>query len=255
MGQGKAMSPATPEKSALDKDSSPEQDVAFTILRRTPMLFDANTAAFAAVALVLTITPGNDTILVLRNAIRGGSRDGMVTSFGICAGLFVHATLSALGLSLILMHSAELFHIVKWAGAAYIVWLGLQALRDAFRGTGKIEAAGAENHDGACPSRPGLSVRRRLLEGFLCNVLNPKVVIFYLAFLPQFIGPGDPVIAKSILLAGIHWCMGLSWLVFISWGVELARKQLTKSAVRRSLDAFCGVALVGLGVRLAIDAE
>lgn len=215
------------------------------------MLLDANTAAFAAVALVLTITPGNDTILVLRNAIRGGSRDGMVTSFGICAGLFVHALLSALGLSLILMHSAELFHAVKWAGAAYIVWLGIQALRDAFKGSGKIEAAGG---NAEC-ARPGLSVRRRLLEGFLCNVLNPKVVIFYLAFLPQFIGPNDPVVAKSILLAGIHWAMGLSWLVFISWGVDLARKQLAKPSVRRALDAFCGIALVGLGVRLAIDSD
>ncbi|MGE4293683.1 MAG: LysE family translocator [Desulfovibrio sp.] len=237
---------------ALDNGFSREHDAAFTIPRRTSMLFDANTAGFAAVALVLTITPGNDTILVLRNAIRGGSRDGMVTSFGICAGLFVHALLSALGLSLILMHSAELYHAVKWAGAAYIVWLGIQALRDAVKGAGKIEAAGTTS---ACALRAGLSVRKRLLEGFLCNVLNPKVVIFYLAFLPQFIGPGDPVIAKSILLAGIHWAMGLSWLVFISWGVDLARKQLAKSAVRRALDAFCGFALVGLGVRLAIDSE
>jgi len=214
------------------------------------MLFDANTLAFAAMALVLTVTPGNDTILVLRNAIRGGRREGMVTALGICTGLFVHALLSALGLSLILMHSAELYHAVKWAGAAYIVWLGIQALRDAFRGAGKIQAAGGETKSGA-----DRSVRRRLFEGFLCNVLNPKVVIFYLAFLPQFIGPGDPVVAKSVLLAGLHWLISLAWLVFISWGVELARAQLARPAVRRGLDAVCGVALVGLGARLALESD
>ncbi|SKA88288.1 resistance to homoserine/threonine (RhtB) family protein [Paucidesulfovibrio gracilis DSM 16080] len=214
------------------------------------MLFDANTVAFASVALVLTVTPGNDTILVLRNAIRGGSREGMITGLGICTGLFVHALLSALGLSLILMHSAELYHAVKWAGAAYIVWLGFQALRDAFRGAGKIQVAG-----GAAGPEPGVSTRRRLFEGFLCNVLNPKVVVFYLAFLPQFIGPQDPVVTKSILLAGIHWLMGLVWLMFISWGVDLARAQLARPAVRRGLDAVCGFALVGLGVRLAMDSE
>ncbi|MEF2144273.1 MAG: LysE family translocator [Desulfovibrionaceae bacterium] len=214
------------------------------------MLFDSQVAAFAAVALVLTITPGNDTILVLRNAIRGGRRDGMITALGICTGLFVHALLSALGLSLVLMHSADLFHAVKWAGAAYICWLGFQALRDAWRGAGRIEAAGAA---GRCAVRVELPLRRRLFEGFLCNVLNPKVAIFYLAFLPQFIGPGDPVVAKSVLLAGIHWAMGLSWLVLISCGVDLARAQLTRSSVRRALDGFCGVALLGLGLRLALD--
>ena len=90
------------------------------------------------------------------------------------------------------------------------------------------------------------------LEGFLSNVLNPKVVVFYLAFLPQFIGPMDPVLPKSLLLAGIHYAEGILWLVVVSMVVDQTRRFFLKSTIRRWLDGVCGTLLVGLGVRLAV---
>jgi RhtB (resistance to homoserine/threonine) family protein len=209
-------------------------------------MVDSQVVAFTFVAAALTLTPGADTMLVVRNVLRGGRRDGIVTTFGICAGLFVHATLSALGVSVLLMHSATAFHTVKFAGACYLVWLGVQSLRSAVRGV--PYPAGTEHHG----ATDAVSSQRCFLEGFLSNVLNPKVVVFYLAFLPQFIGPMDPVLPKSLLLAGIHYAEGILWLVVVSMVVDQTRRFFLKSAIRRWLDGVCGTVLVGFGVRLAV---
>jgi RhtB (resistance to homoserine/threonine) family protein len=210
-------------------------------------IIDAQVVTFALVAAALTITPGADTMLVVRNVLRGGRRDGVVTTFGICLGLFVHATLSAVGVSVILMRSATAFQVVKVAGAAYLVWLGVQSLSAAWRGT--APAADAKRGVGTA----GVSARRCFVEGVLSNVLNPKVAVFYLAFLPQFIGPTDAVLRKSVLLASIHFVEGIVWLVVVSVAVDRMQHFFIRSAVRRWLDGLCGALLVGFGVRLALE--
>jgi RhtB (resistance to homoserine/threonine) family protein len=212
-------------------------------------MFDAQVVAFTFVAGALTLTPGADTMLVVRNVLRGGRRDGVVTTCGICLGLFVHATLSALGMSVILMHSATAFHLVKFAGACYLVWLGLQSLYGAIRDAS--HAAGLEPL--GAPSV--VSLQRCFLEGVLSNVLNPKVAIFYLAFLPQFIGPADVVLQKSLLLAGIHYAEGILWLVMVSIVVDRMRRFFLHSTARRWLDGVCGALFVGLGTRLALERQ
>ena len=209
-------------------------------------MLDSQVLAFTLVAAALTLSPGADTMLVLRNVIKGGRKDGIVTTIGIGSGLFVHAMLSALGVSIILMHSAALFTTVKTAGALYLVWLGWQSLRGAVKGT-----AAAERLDSTAGTPS--SYQKNFLEGFLTNILNPKVAVFYLAFLPQFIGPEDPVIVKSILLAGIHYVMGLIWLVSLSIFLDRVRRFIIKASVRRWLDGFCGAILVGLGLRLVFE--
>ena len=210
---------------------------------------DAQVIAFTLAAAVLTIAPGPDTILVIRNVLRGGRRDGVLTTLGICAGLFVHATLSACGVSMLLMHSATAFHLLKLAGAGYLVWLGLQSLRHAVR-----TPPPADRLEAVVP--PG---RRALWqcfrEGVLSNVLNTKTAIFYLAFLPQFIGPTEPVLRKSLLLAGIHYVEGIVWLVALSILVDHTRRVLLKSAVRRWLEGLCGAVLMGFGARLALERQ
>ena len=210
---------------------------------------DAQVIAFTLAAAVLTIAPGPDTMLVIRNVLRGGRRDGMLTTLGICAGLFVHATLSACGVSMLLMHSATAFHLLKLAGAGYLVWLGLQSLRHAVR-----TPPPADRLEAVVP--PG---RRALWqcfrEGVLSNVLNTKTAIFYLAFLPQFIGPTEPVLRKSLLLAGIHYVEGIVWLVALSILVDHTRRVLLKSAVRRWLEGLCGAVLMGFGARLALERQ
>ena len=201
---------------------------------------------FTIAAALLTLSPGPDTMLVLRNTLRGGRSDGVRTTLGICTGLLVHAALSALGLSVVLARSAGLFTAVKLAGAVYLVWLGWQSLRAAVR-DGKRETASGKRGgpEGAAGSRP-------YREGLLTNVLNPKVAAFYLAFLPQFIAPGDPVLMRSLALASIHNAMGLVWLIALATGAARAQRFIAGAGVRRLLDGVCGAVLVGLGVRLAV---
>ncbi len=204
---------------------------------------DSQVVAFTLVAAVLTVTPWADTMLVLRNVLRGSRKAGVVTTFGICSGLFFHALLSALGVSIILMHSAALFHTVKMIGACYLVWLGFQSIRSAVRGGGDPGPSGGSSIG---------SSRKCFVEGFLNNVLNPKVAVFYLAFLPQFIRPEDPVVAKSMLFAGIHFTLGIAWLVLLSGFVDRARRFITRSSVRKWLEGVRGAVLIGLGARLAL---
>jgi RhtB (resistance to homoserine/threonine) family protein len=210
-------------------------------------MIDSQVVAFTVVAAALTVSPGADTMLVVRNVLRGGRRDGMVTTLGICSGLFVHASLSALGISMLLMQSATAFYVVKIAGACYLGWLGTRSLNSAVRGS---------RHPAVPDGHAGLDAvpwRRSFLEGFLTNVLNPKVAVFYLALLPQFIGPGDPVFAKSLLPAAIHYVEGILWLVGLSVLLDRTRRFILKSVVRRWLDGICGAVLIGLGARLALE--
>lgn len=218
-----------------------------TSKKKGDIMIDSQVMAFTLIVAALTLSPGPDTMLVIRNVLRGGRRDGVVTTFGICTGLFVHATLSALGVSMILMHSATAFHMVKLAGACYLVWLGVQSLYGAVRTP--HDPGGTE----ASVTTGVVSPRQCFLEGLLTNVLNPKVAVFYLAFLPQFIGPTDPVLAKSLLLAGIHYTESIVWLMALSSMLHHTRRFILRTAVRRWLDGLCGAVLVGLGARLAME--
>jgi threonine/homoserine/homoserine lactone efflux protein len=172
----------------------------------------------------------------------------VVTTFGICSGLFMHATLSALGVSIVLMQSATAFQIVKAAGACYLVWLGARSLASAAHGR-PLPTADPELRLATEP----VSVRRAFVEGLLSNLLNPKTAVFYLAFLPQFIRPTDPVLQKSLLLASIHYAEGIVWLIAVSVAVDRMRRLFLSSTVRRWLDGVCGVVFVGFGVRLALE--
>jgi RhtB (resistance to homoserine/threonine) family protein len=209
-------------------------------------MMDPQLIAFALAAAALTIAPGPDTMLVIRNVLRGGRRDGVITTFGICSGLFVHATLSALGVSIILTRSAAAFSVVKLAGACYLGWLGWQSLRSAARASHASNGLAAME-----PPRPA-NPRQCFVEGFFSNVLNPKTAVFYLAFLPQFIGPAEPVLTKSLMLASIHYVEGLLWLSTLSMTLDRTRRFILKSAVRRWLDGLCGAVLMGFGLRLAL---
>ncbi len=210
-------------------------------------MFDSQVLAFTLLAALMTMSPGADTLLVVRNVLRGGRRDGIATAVGICSGLYVHATLSALGLSVILMHSAAAFTALKFAGAAYLVWLGLQSLRAAARGLPTTLPTATDT--------PRVPASRSWREGFLTNLLNPKVIVFYLALLPQFIGADDPVFRKSLLLAAIHAVEGIAWFAIVSHLVDRSRRFFLKPLLRRWIDAACGTFLVALGVRLAMQRQ
>jgi RhtB (resistance to homoserine/threonine) family protein len=210
---------------------------------------DTQVIAFTLAAAALTVAPGADTMLVIRNVLRGGRRDGVVTTFGICSGLFVHATLSALGVSMLLMHSTTAFHVVKLAGAGYLGWLGLQSLRSAVR------TPSPPAHQEWVESAYRRAPQQCFLEGLLSNVLNPKTAVFYVAFLPQFIRPTGPVLTQSLLLAGIHYVEGVLWLATLSIMLDHTRRFFLKSVVRRWLDGLCGAMLIGFGIRLTLERQ
>ncbi|MDI4639244.1 MULTISPECIES: LysE family translocator [Halomonadaceae] len=210
------------------------------------MFFDAQFWPFLVAITLLTLSPGVDTLLVIRNTTRGGRRDGVLTSLAICSGLFVHAAVSALGISVILLQSAWAFSALKLAGAAYLIWLGLQSLASARRGTPlPVAGCGVE--------RQAVSCWVPLREGFLSNVLNPKTVVFYMAFLPQFIAPGDPALAKSLWLAGVHFLIANIWQIGIVLMLGRAGHWLVRRAVSRTLDGATGVVMVAFGLKLALS--
>ncbi len=208
-------------------------------------MLDAHVLAFTGVAALLTITPGADTMLVLRAVLARGPRAGLLAAAGICLGLFIHAMLSALGLSLLLVRSAIAFEAVKLLGAAYLVFLGIQSLWHSARG----------RLDGLAdvPAQSTQLSSRSFLEGLLTNILNPKVAIFYLAFLPQFIVPGDWVLGKSLLLAGIHAVLGIIWLSLVVLLLGRMRAVLTRPVVQRRLEAVTGLLLIAFGLRLSFE--
>lgn len=208
-------------------------------------LLEPGVLAFAAVAALMTMSPGPDTLLVVRNSMRGGRTEGFVTTLGICSGLYVHAVLSALGVSAVVAHSTAAFAALKFAGACYLVWLGLQSLRSGLRGGGGAVLAGA--------APGGAGPVRCFREGFLTNLLNPKVIVFYLALLPQFIAPSEAALAKSLLLAGIHFAEGILWLGLVAHLVDRSRRFFLHPALRRWIDTACGAVLVALGARLALE--
>jgi RhtB (resistance to homoserine/threonine) family protein len=202
----------------------------------------ATLLAFIPVALLLTLIPGADTALVTRNALALGLRGARWTILGIMTGCLIHAMASALGLSAILATSARAYETVKLAGAAYLVWIGIQSIRHA------SAPASSDSVNSVAPrgSNP-------FMQGFLTNILNPKVALFYLTFLPQFIPTGAPVLRTSLLLAMIHNVLGFAWLSLYARFVNRLRTALTRPVVKAWLERVTGGALVALGARLAWD--
>jgi threonine/homoserine/homoserine lactone efflux protein len=154
--------------------------------------------AYTGAATLLTITPGLDTELVLRTAATGGARKAVVAAIGIVVGRLSWSVVVALGLGAVRAASHLAYSMLRWAGAGYLVWLGYKMLRYP-RHSFAIESGGAK------------SDRTALATGLLTNLLNPKVGIFYVSFLPQFIPTGVPVAPFMVLLGGIHAVLGLIW--------------------------------------------
>ncbi|GGF77085.1 lysine transporter LysE [Azorhizobium oxalatiphilum] len=194
--------------------------------------------AFALAASVLTLTPGVDTALVLRAAAISGPRSGAISALGIALGLFGWAVAAALGLTALLAASELAFTVVKSAGALYLFVLGARLIL-------KPRTAGLTPD-----TNPRASGDFR--RGLLTNLLNPKVGIFYLTFLPQFIPPGGNALLFSLALASLHVVLSLLWFaVLIAATVPLGRL-LARPAVVRALDRLTGLVFVAFGIRLAL---
>lgn len=207
---------------------------------------DSNLLLFIGVAAGLTLTPGADTLLVIHNTLQAGRRAGWATTLGIGAGLWIHATISSVGLAALLTASPRAMSVLQWAGAATLIVLGLQALK-----ARRVEDADPKGPPSGDDSRIS-SWRPPFMQGLTTNLLNPKVIVFYLALLPQFIGPGQAVFATSMALASIHVAMGLCWLGGLSAVLARSRSLLQSAGLRQRLNQACGLMLIALGLRMLV---
>ena len=200
-------------------------------------------AAFLAVSVVVIVTPGQDTALTIRNAIAGGRRGGAFTALGVSVGQLVWALASAAGVAALLAASEPAFLAVKLAGAAYLLYLGLTALRDALRGhSAKLEPAAAARLPAGAAFRQGL----------LSNLGNPKMAVFFTSLLPQF-AAGDGGFFAFLGLGLVFCSLTLVWLTGYAVAVAKAGDLLRGPRVRRLLDGLTGGVLVALGLRLATE--
>ncbi|QKV78537.1 LysE family translocator [Amycolatopsis sp. Hca4] len=201
-------------------------------------------AGFAGMMAFLAMMPGPDTMVVLKNARGGGARGGGWACAGITVANFLQGTAAALGLGALITRYQPVFETVKWLGAAYLVFLGIQALRGAWRG----------NYEALDDVRRARTSRgRRFREGFLSNITNPKVIVLYLSVLPQFLTPSS-TLGDSLLLAYTVAGLGVVWQVLLLLFVHRVRDWLRQRKVRRVLDGATGTALVGFGAALALEA-
>jgi threonine/homoserine/homoserine lactone efflux protein len=197
---------------------------------------------FVVSGLLLNIAPGPDSILIVTRSATQGWRAGLLAAWGIGAGVFVHVFAAAIGLSALLATSATAFVLVKLVGAAYLVWMGVGMLR------ARAAAPAAE------PPPAAASARAIFLQGFLTNVLNPKVALFFLAFVPQFITPDAPSKPLAfIVLGAIFDFNGMLWCHALALSTAFASRRLQPgAAIGRWLGRTMGALFVALGVRLAL---
>lgn len=197
--------------------------------------------AFSVAAGLLTITPGLDTALVLRTAAVEGPRKAWLAAFGVCLGTLGWGAMVALGLGALLAASRLAFDVLKWAGAAYLVWLGIGLI---LKPRDKFEIAGA--------APMARSNRSWLWKGALNNLLNPKAGVFYVSFLPQFVPAGVPAAPWMFMLANVHVVFGLIWFAFLIGATRPISGALQRASVVRWLDRITGGVFLGFGVRLAL---
>lgn len=198
--------------------------------------------AFLVTASILTVTPGVDTAMVLRSAASGGPRPAAYAAIGIALGCFVWGAAVSVGLGALLAASETAFTAVRWAGAAYLLYLGVKLILRPRSGMGPAEI-------GSKAAAPWALLR----QGLLTNLLNPKVGVFYITFLPQFIPAGATVATVSFLLATIHVLLSLLWFAVLIAAIVPMGRLLRRPRVAKSLDRITGGVFIAFGAKLALS--
>ena len=200
---------------------------------------------FLAFATVLVLIPGPDFAVVTKNTLAAGRRRGRWAAVGVASSNVVQGTAAASGLSALIVRAQPVFQAIKWAGVAYLAFLGVQAIRSAIRGRY------LPLDDGDEPATAGAAFGG-WRQGFLSNITNPKVLIFYLAVLPQFLSPHAPL-GWLLAFAWSHALLSLAYLLVLTAGLHRARQLLLRRKVRRTMDGVTGAVLLGFSARLAAE--
>jgi threonine/homoserine/homoserine lactone efflux protein len=211
----------------------------------------AELLTFLGLAVVVIVTPGPDTALTIRNTIAGGRAAGLGTGLGVASGQAIWTLAAAAGVAALLVASEPAFLALKYAGAAYLVFLGLQTLAGALR----PNARHASEPSAPVPTAPRsrLAVRTAWRQGMVSDLANPKMAVFYTSLLPQFTPADGPAFPVLVGLGVIFSLMTFTWLALYATAVDRLSDLLSTSAVRRALDAIMGTVLMALGGRLALE--
>ena len=202
-----------------------------------------NFEAFLLAGILLNLTPGADTMYILGRSIAQGKKAGILSALGIASGALVHCLFAALGLSIILAESALAFEIVKYVGAAYLIFLGIKMILN--KDQGKFELQNTNDH---------INYRKIYISGIFTNIFNPKVALFFLAFLPQFINPNYTqnvlpfvILGLTFVTTGTLWCLALAF-----FSSKLSNSIRKNYKVKQSLDKITGGVFIALGIKLAL---
>ena len=204
---------------------------------------DTQLLAFVGVSLLLAVTPGPDMAVVTRNALAHGRRGVLLTTTGIGLALVIWTTATAVGLSAVLRASGDLLFVLKIAGAAYLAYLGVRTLLDSRMRPADLLAA-------APPPAPAHAIFR---QGFLSAISNPKLGVFFVTFLPQFVGPGQPLLPRLLELGFVFAVIGWTWMNLYGLLITRIRDIITAPRVRQWMQRVTGVVLLGFGARLALE--
>jgi len=204
--------------------------------------------AFLGVSIIVIVTPGPDTAITIRNTLFGGRSCGLFTALGIASGQTIWAFATSVGIVALLLASEPLFLAVKYAGAAYLVWLGIQALREAFR-----SAPPADERPSAVRPMRRLTARAAFSQGVVSDLGNPKMAVFFASLLPQFAPAGPGAFATLMVLGIVFAVMTFSWLTLYAVVVARAGDFLLRPNIRRTIEGITGTLLIALGIRIAAE--
>lgn len=219
--------------------------------------------SFIGIVTLLVMFPGPNTVLVLQSVGLRGKKAGFYNIAGIISALYVHAVIFAWGLSLLIVKSLAVYHLIKYIGAVYIIYLGLASLYSAYRmKEADFPAGGAFPPHSAAPHEaagdggsvgplPGEAAWQSYAKGLITNIFNPKVALFFVSFFPQFLRNQDPIFGQSLFLVMIYSVIASLWYAALVCFVAKLRHWLNRRIVQRRMKAFTGILLVGLGVKIA----
>ncbi|MSO53817.1 MAG: LysE family translocator [Rhodospirillales bacterium] len=197
------------------------------------------TISFVLTAAAVVLSPGPDTLLILRYTLGSGRKVGLAAVAGVQLGLLVHTALAVTGLSVLLLSAPTLFKIVAVAGAAYLGWLGVQSLR------------GTELALGATPN---VAVRKALRDAMVTNILNPKVIVLFVALFPNFVDPARGRVAEQLVwLAAILIVINVAWQAPMAWGSDTLRRWLLAPLVATAVARSTGIVLIAFAVAMLIE--
>jgi RhtB (resistance to homoserine/threonine) family protein len=205
----------------------------------------AHLLVFIGVAAVVIVVPGPDTAVVTKNVLVHGRRAALGTSLGVSTGLAVWTLAAAVGVASVVRASAVAFTVLKLVGALYLIWLGLQALRATRHSESGAQRPRAD--------RPAMGAVGGFRQGFLSDLANPKIGIFFTSLLPQFVDPGHSVLVPFLALGAVFVLMTVLWLVAYCLVAARAAETLQRPRVKAAMDRVTGVVLIALGLRLAIE--